>query len=889
MALFQNEELVDVSTPDGRTLKLPRSVASALQGVATRQDIGQGPTPPITTPITAPPAAAMPMPTTENPPQQGEAGTFNGDMTATDVTLPPQPAPDGIVQNSPDYKLAGKALPQAYQKAQGDASKPLPKPQTTKAPAPVSPTDKLRQTGIGGALEQQTSALDELKTAVIDASNIEAAGQILIADEQAKRNTEIDKLIAKRAKDADADLRAVESKTAEYTTLRNKIAATKIDRKADHPILAAIGIALAGLGSTMKGESTNPALDIFWKAIDRKVAGQMEDLDQKGKVLGFQREEITQLRESASNRLAMNNLLVAGEAEKAAWHIEEIVSRTNSDVLKANGAKMAAEIRTRAADLTMTAAQAQMGHDQREKFQKQEMGYKYASLAENKRQHNDEMQFKREQLYNDTLKAIAAEHAKGGAEAAKAYVEQRNKVEGRGVKNIATNEYLLTNKGKAMMSEADKLEAQAEALTAKGVLDPNAQSRVQMMKDKAAILRDNARVQEAVVGRDPTQAGRIGSQYAAAQKVTDLASEIQELYDKSENGRRYFETGPGHAAIQAKTTELTMALKNAWALGVLSKQDTRLVENATGGDPTKGWDAGNVAHTLGLSLGTDPEAFKARLDSIAKGVREGTYDEIKANSNYDGKTPEELFRIKEKPTDTDVNKAVRTIEQERTPGEKTSEVENESAATTVANRVRYNVFSSSKDDRREAAENSGSWTRPALSPAQSDAVDTMLTKYRAGGKEGKQAAEQLAIQARSKRVDVAVATMQAIKETDPELYTKIRKTVPDAVEKQLSIGEQAEAAKAKMQPTIKGVTDIGGNIASNLAKREVLTKTPSIDLAKQAVIGKQDAFEELSRRAGAGDQEARSALDGVIKLRERRSPPPMKQKLSLTDRPPGGR
>lgn len=888
MALFQNEELVDVSTPDGRTLKLPRSVASALQGVATRQDIGQGPTPPITTPMTAPPAAPVPMPTTENPPQQGEAGTFNGDMTATDVTLPPQPVPDGVVQNSPDYKLAGKALPQAYQKAQGDASKPLPKPQATKAPAPVSPTDKLRQTGIGGALEQATNATNDQATAAVDAANIEAAGQIIIADEYKKRNAELLEAEAARQKAAEEGLREQEVKTAQIVAMRDKIANTKIDRSADHPILAAIGVALAGLGSAMKKESTNPGLEIFWKAIDRKVAGQMDDLEQQGKVLGFAREDLATLKDNISNRLAQHNVLVAGVANKAARHIEEVVARTNSDVLKANGAKMAAEIRTRAADLTMTAVQAQMGHDQREKFQKQEMGYKYASLAENKRQHNDDMQFKREQLYADTMKAIAAEQAKGGAEAAKAYVEQRNKVEGRGIKNIATNDYLLTNKGKAMMSEADKLEAQAEALTAKGVLDPNAQSRVQMMKDKAAILRDNARVQEAVVGRDPTQAGRIGSQYAAAQKVTDLAAEIQELYDKSENGRRYFETGPGHAAIQAKTTELTMALKNAWALGVLSKQDTMLVENATGGDPTKGWDAGNVAHTLGLSLGTDPEAFKARLDSIAKGVRSGTYDEIKANSNYDGKTPEELFRIKEKPTDTDVNKAVRTIEQERTPGEKTSEIENESAATTVANRVRYNVFSSSKDDRREAAENSGSWTHPGLSPAQGEALDTMLTKYRAGGKEGKQAAEQLALLAKSKRTDVAVATMRAIQETDPELYIKIRKTVPDAVEKQLSIGEQAEAAKAKMQPTIKGV-DTGANVASSLANAEVLVKTPTMDLAKQAIIGRADSFNELSRRAGAGDEEARNALAGVIKLRERRSPPPMKQKMSLTDRPPGGR
>ncbi len=883
MALFEGEELVDVSF-NGRSLKLPRSVANALQGGAAQQNIGPGPAP-------APPLGEMPqpapvpMPTTAPGPQQSEPGVFSGAMTPQDVTAPPAPMqmPEGVVQNSPDFKATG--LPPAFKKAQTNANKPLPKQKAAPAPKQVSATDKLRQTGIGGALEGQTDALAEQRDAALAAADIEAGGQVLIADEYAKRNAELDKLFAKRAADAEADMRATEAKTAEYTKLRNKIGSTKIDRSADHPILGAIGMILAGLGTAMKKESVNPAIELFWKSIDRKVAGQMADLEQKGKVLGFQREEIVQLRESASNRLAMNNLLVAGEAEKAARHIEEMTARTNSDVLKANGVKVAAEIRGRAADLTMVAVQAQMGHDQREKFQKQEMGYKYASLAENKRQHNDDMQFKREQLYADTMKAIAAEQAKGGADAAKAYVEQRNKVEARGVKNLATNEYLLTNKGKAMMSEADKLEADAEAIASKGVLDPNAQARVQMMKDKAAILRDNARVQQAVVHRDPTQAGKLGEKYAAAQTVTDLATDIQNLYDT--HGRAYFETTEGQAAIQAKTTELTMALKNAWALGVLSKQDTQLVEKGTGGDPTRGWELGNVMHTLGVGAGTDPEAFKARLDSIAKGVRKSVAHEVSTNTTWDGKEPEELFIIKNKPGKSDVLDAVKTIEQEKTPGEKADEIRNESTATTVANRVRYNVFSSGKDERANAAENSGSWKHLGLSDAQGKAVDKIIEKHRSGDKT---AEEQLAIQAGSKREQVALGVLRAVREADPELYIKLRKNASPAVEKQLATEEEANRAKATMQPTIKGV-DVGGNIASDLAKAEVLAKVPTVDLAKQAVIGREDSFQELSRRAGAGDQEARSALDGVVKLRERRANqyPPMKQKAALTDRPPGGR
>lgn len=879
MALFQGEELVDVTTPDGRSLKLPRSVASALQGV-TQQNLGQGPTPPITTPLAAP-VIPVSLPTTETAPQQSEAGVFSGSMTPVDVTQPPPALPGGVVQSSPDYK---PQLPDAYKKAQATAGKGPAPVKPVKAPAPVSPTDKLRQTGIGGALEQQTSALSDQSTAAVDAANIAAAGQVLIADEQAKRNAEIDKLFVKRQQDAEADMRAVEQKTAEFNKLRTKIGSTKIDRTADHPILGAIGMILAGLGTAMKKESVNPAIDLFWKSIDRKVAGQMNDLEQKGKVLGFQREEISMLRESASNRLAMNNLMVAGEAEKAARHIEEMVSRTNSDTLKANGAATAAEIRARAADLTMTAVQAQMGHDQREKFQKQEMGYKFSALNENKRQHNDEMQFKREQLYADTMKALAAEQAKGGADAAKAYVEQRNKVESRGIKNISTNEVLLTIKGKAMMSEADKLEAQAEALVSKGVLDPNAQARVQMMQDKAAILRDNARVNEAVIGRDPSQAGKLGEKYAAAQTVTDLATDIQNLYDTHD--RSYFETTEGQAAIQAKTTELTMALKNAWGLGVLSKQDTNLVERATGGDPTRGWEVGNVMHVLGVGVGTDPNAFKKRLDSIAKGVREGVAYEIKTNSvNYDSKDPEELFVIKKKPGKSEVLDAVKTIEQERTPGEAADAVRNESTATTVANRVRNNIFSSGKDERLNAAENSGSWKHPGLSEKQGQALDTMLKSYAKGGDAAKQAAEQLALQAQSKRQDVALGTMRALREAAPDLYAKVRRNVSPDVEKALDIDEAPPVAK------MKPIVDVGANVARNLAKTEVLSKTPTIDLAKQAVIGRADSFEELSRRAGAGDQEARAALDGVIKLRDRRAPqpPPMKQRMQFSDKVPGAR
>lgn len=865
MALFEGEELVDVSF-NGRSLKLPRSVANALQGGAAQQDIGPGPTgaPPL---VEAPQPAPVPMPTTapDPGPQQSEPGVFDANMTPIDVTAPAPAPSDAMPQNSADFQA--KNLPKPFKKAQADASKPLPKQKTAPAPKQMSSTDQLRQVGIGGALEEQVGALAEQRTAALSSADIEAAGQTLIADEYAKRNIELDKMFAKRAADAEADMRATEAKTAEYTKLREKIANTKIDRTADHPVLGAIGMILAGLGTAMKKESVNPAIELFWKSIDRKVAGQMADLEQKGKVLGFQREEIALLKESASNRLAMNNLMVAGEAEKAARHIEEMTARTSSATLKANGLKVAAEIRGRAADLTMVAVQAQMGHDQREKFQKQEMGYKYSSLAENKRQHNDEMQFKREQLWADTTKALAAERAKGGIEAEKAFQAQKDKVEGRGIKNITTNEYLLTNKGRAMMDEAAKLDEAAKAIEAKGVFDANDSARMTMMREKAEILRGQANVMHAVVHRDPTQAGRLGSQYTATQKITDLSANIAALY--KEHGRAYFSTGPGQAAIQSMATDLTMALKTAWGLGVLSKQDVQLVEAATGGAKiTDGWDVGNAAHMLGLNLGTDPEAFKKRIETIAASARESVYDEIKAQTTYDGKDREELFRIKKEPGQSEVLDAVKTIEQEKTPGEAADEVRNESTATTVANRVRNNVFSTGKDERANAAENSGSWKHLGLSEAQGKAVDKLITKHRSGDKT---AAEQLAIQAGSKREQVALGTLRAVREADPELYIKLRKNASPAVEKSLQTEEEAGRAKAKMQPTIKGVTDIGGNIASNLAKQEVLAKVPVVDLAKQAVIGREDSFEELSRRAGAGDQEARGALEGVIKLRERRA------------------
>ncbi len=422
MALFPGEELIPVTTPDGRTLQLPRSAVPASMQVAA--------SPPVSDEIAGAPGAAQELPSVlggftrseENPGDQPGYG-FQGPEYGTTP-----------IQNGPDFK-AGVVDIKAIQKQQladkakaaADAKKQA-KADKAAAAYNASPEGKL-----ANAQARQDAAQTAEQGAVLNAADLEAAEQATVANAMHDRNEILDRKYAERAAGMQEEARAQEEKLNEVTALRKKIADTKIDRSLDHPVLTAIFAGLAGLGKAMNqkaaGETMEPdTLDLIYKIIDRKVNAQMADLDKMGKIYGMTKDELDLLKDKSKNRLEMYNAMIAGETDKAIRQVQEITARSASAKTKANAQVIIAQLQQRAADKTLEATRWGLDFDQKERQHKEAQATQRYGISVQKYGIDTNAQLRREELWADLQKTLAADRARGDEATMKARLEDDKEV-----------------------------------------------------------------------------------------------------------------------------------------------------------------------------------------------------------------------------------------------------------------------------------------------------------------------------------------------------------------------------------------------------------------------------------------------------------------------------
>jgi hypothetical protein len=432
MALFDPtvDPFVDVATPQG-SMRLPTSVANAL-GLTPAQPLAidtgrKGGTPSSPDPTPTP----MPQPT-PTPPPQPAPGPASGQSTLgprgrgsigvnqlgqNEVPAMPAAAPARPVAP------AGQGGIPTFSQDEIDAinGKAPAQPAPARQPAPTTAGD-LRKTGIGGALDTTLGALGDQAQAGKDLADAQAKQQLAFANEYDKRNQHIDDMIAQRAKDAQDRAVEIDSRIADYDDAVKKYANTKIDRSVDHPILAAISLALGAFGSAMKGSGENPALNVLFQQIDRKVQGQMADQAKLGQVASMKRSDIDLLNQKATNSTARYNMLIAGETQKAANQIEAIGARSQSDIVRANAAQAAALLREKASNAVGSAVMAQLAQDDKDKqFAEQlrhtkveeglgraNVGLGYANLNERRYEFGENQKLQRDQLKLEADKLAAA-------------------------------------------------------------------------------------------------------------------------------------------------------------------------------------------------------------------------------------------------------------------------------------------------------------------------------------------------------------------------------------------------------------------------------------------------------------------------------------------------
>lgn len=721
----------------------------------------------------------------------------------------------------------------------------------------ASPAAQLKQ----GDQQVQDAYASEAGHA-ISAAELDAAGQDIIANYADERNVQLDKLYVEREKRARENADAEEAKIREIGGMAQRIANTKIDRSLDNPVLAAIGVALAGLGSAMKHDGTNPALDMVFKMIDRKVQAQMQDLDLLKNQYGMSKDELQMFKDKSNRRLELYNTLLAGESDKAAKHIEAFGMRMQGDKTRANAKIIADQIRQKAGLYKIDAARWGMDYDQKEKHHKDQMGLQWFSAKESQRSNMVGESLKREDMYLDYQKAIAAAKASGDAAREKLMFEMTKENESRGIGNLGANgepgEPLLTQKGIEAMKQAAAYEqraAQIEQDTAMGLngvptqdMQQQAAARAQMYRDKAAEIRGTARTLYQFRARDPVEARDLSGKYSASQSVMDVVDDIRMYYDAPDGGRKLLATDAGRAKLQSSFSQLAPLLKNAWQLGAWDRGSAGLVKNVTGDDPSK-WDVETIVGTMTTLAGTDPEAFKARLDVLTNTLSRDIYNQLRA-AKWDVKTPEDLFRRRTAQAETLEGKALEGISAGRGP------VAAEAAVTPgTAGKVRDEVYSfgglagdPAYKTNIAAAQESGSLRYPGIGANQEQGFDNALKMYKAGNQKiGPMLVAQVVGMAKTRPED-AIGMLHALRDhAGGDVYEKAVAQLPEG-----PVSEQiAQETKQRVSTA---------DIPTPMLEQQILTT-----MSPDGKISDEAGAQELRRRALAKLPGAGEALMRITK------------------------
>lgn len=845
MALFPGEDVVPVTAADGRTLMVPRSLAGMVP-----QQIAQLPQ----DPGIAPGAAPMPEMAPTIPQDYGVLQDESAAPQSVIEQLQAQGAPTDMVQNGEDYVVDPKTLSKPMQKAlspagmknaevyAGKAQKAQAKVDAAyaKAQAAYEKSPAGKQEAVQARTDDATAAQ---AAAVNTLATVEGVEQDLVARATADSNIALNQLKDAENKEALDWQSRVEKKTNEMVGIRKKMAGTKINREADHPILAAIFAGLAGLGSAMKGEKVD-TYEILTRAIDRKVAEQEADLERMGKIYGMTKDEVDMLKEQSKDKLAFHNAMFAGEVDKAKRTIEEFTARSASDKTRALAKQQIAALDQIAAQRQNASVQWGLEFDQKDQHQK--MQHK-ASMAAVGAQYyginmNDKLQ--RDKMKQDLIIAAAQDKARGDEAAYKMRIEADKNLTERGMKGV-DNDYLLTAEGRAKIDAAAKLEAQAAAL------EGSNPAAAEATRQKAAMIRSDARTFNAVMARDPTQAGVMSKKYAAAQGMIDVIDNIKIMSDQV--GRGVIGKSEGQQKLDAMYRLLAVKGKEAWQLGAWDKGSATLSKDIYGQNPAE-WDQKTMRGWVSDVLGDDPKGFKGRMDVVASDLENGVTLEIAKNSNWNGKG--KLFTRQEPgaantPTDMAAGKLMSTPSGNELT--KDAEAAQDSTGTAIADTllpVRH-LTGRSANSKEGAAEAAQSLRYPGLQKEQEPAFEVLARQYNSKDPAVKQrASDELAAQVvtnAEKYPDRVLPVMRNLRDHAPDAYIKARAAMPKGgpADEQLTF-EETTLAGVGMVPT----PQLAARVATSVGR----------DGYPKDQVGMRD----IARRAGEGDELAKQAMVDIV-------------------------
>lgn len=528
MALFSGES-TQVTTPDGRTLVLPVEVAAQFSGLrpppGPAQDLAQapagGPGLPPTGPGPGPgPGAPPPLP------GGGSPAWTPADTAALGAATPPPDATSGPVTSPAQVPQPGP--PRAPQGPVTDPGQDQGVSSYRPTPAqPIKTADQAKQAA-ATAMESRTQAIESEKAANIEAANVEAEKSRREGAILAERNALVQKQLEDDARRAQENRDKLDSRIAARDEYAAKIANTKIDRSVDHPVWAAISLALGTIGGAMQqkaygGQFHNIAFDTIMQGIDRKVDAQMKDLENQRMALGQMNTAIGEQRQYGLDDLAERSARREAAIQQAKMKVEEMAAQMKAPTALANAHIINTRLDQESQKEKEAFADRSLSQINVEEARKQQAQQHAQTIAATIRGQNLTYQAHREQMEATEREKMAEVSARLLSEGKKEAAAKADKAAQTVLYDPRTRDVMLNPTGIQKFADADRLEAAARQRQ-----NP---AEAQALRQRAADLRDSARLNDGVHASDPKVAEKLKPKIGTAQQVTDEIGDVVKMLE----------------------------------------------------------------------------------------------------------------------------------------------------------------------------------------------------------------------------------------------------------------------------------------------------------------------------------------------------------------------
>lgn len=294
------------------------------------------------------PAAAA-VPKYEPPAPEAVSGDAPdvGGLGATPPGAPglvPPPPPAATVPAPPDVAPS----PQAQATPAPDA----PVVQPPEQAAPLAPADVAQGAAApgqappaAGAPPSQPRGLHRMMAAEQQLADVQAQRAENVAEAMAEGEREVADIEKRATEKRAADEQDIEFRREQKRAAIEKYNEHEVDRgnwwhsrDTGQKVMAAIGVALSGLGMALKGRGgENPALDLIMSEIDKDVSLQMAERDKMKEGIAFAEGEIQGAIGDASRRAAQMAELRAQRIDGVQREVAQIVQRTRKDEIRLSG------------------------------------------------------------------------------------------------------------------------------------------------------------------------------------------------------------------------------------------------------------------------------------------------------------------------------------------------------------------------------------------------------------------------------------------------------------------------------------------------------------------------------------------------------------------------